>query len=526
MSGSSISLLGTNVSEQADNGFSLIAPGQLVFTSGGNVAINMAGGSLALYGAYAGGTLALTLTGNYTLNTTTVYDSLDIYNPISATGRVTLSASGNITQKVDASRDVSITTPVGLSATSTFGSLLLNDAGNGINAGNVTAGQVIDAGNNIGGSDSGSNSANGTNGGTNVNGYTVLNAPAGNVNFANTRDTILGGPAFYNSPNVPNYVYTGTPTALPNSYTSPDSTVYGTLTVNITDGHQANGHSALILAGRIYAQNRGSTDNVTNLIAAGNIENNAGSGTAIAGYQGSANNLALSSTYGDIGVNDGSNWSFGLGVDSGVLNLKAAAANQITLNPGAINFGIHNQSGPAISTTSGLLVFGNGTVTQSSGFSGNLVVGGSLDVHALGAITLDNPQNQVTGTAFFRTASNITFNNSVNTTIGRANAGGLDANNRPLTATNVTITVADPADQTMPTLTLANSIDTGTNNVTVPTSIDASGTVILSAYGGITDNFANTISTAGHVAAGGTFTATFPVRAASPSPIPPTSSAA
>ncbi len=104
-----------------------------------------------------------------------------------------------------------------------------------------------------------------------------------------------------------------------------------------------------------------------------------------------------------------------------------------------------------------------------------------------------------------RVTGNIAFTNSVNTSLMRANAGGLDGNNNPNQAGNVTIIVHDPSGNTTPTLTLGNSVDTDGNSIDHLTSIDSAGAVTLQADGDIRDGYdANdngTFAGAGHIVA-------------------------
>jgi filamentous hemagglutinin family protein len=309
-----------------------------------------------------------------------------------------------------------------------------------------------------------------------VTGYAIFNS-TGDTGYTNTVNTFLGGPDF--------------PTGAPNGYTPPTSVVGGNLDVEVNDANQTGGnHSLLVMTGRVDATGSG----VTILHATGDIDNNSGDGTIIAA------NMSLVSDFGAVGGNDGTDWSFGLGANSGVLNLHASAATGIVINPGDVNFGVTGIAG-GLSGTS-VLMFGNGVVTQNSDSSG-VINTGSLDIHALSTVSLTNANNVVTGEVDFRAPDDISFTNSVSTLLGRANSGNLDANNNPVPAGNVTIIVHDPSGATNPTLTLGNSIDTDVNNVDHVTSIEASGLVTLQADGNISDGYdaadSGTFASAGHV---------------------------
>jgi filamentous hemagglutinin family protein len=463
--GGSITMPNANILDQVvtatGNDTAVSAVGQLVFSAEGSASVNFAS-SLQLQGAYAqNGAVSITTTGSYTLqqggNTVTKYNEIDINNPITATGMVTLHAAGDVLQPiVDPSRDVPITTATGLVATSDHGNIVLNDGGNGAVT-DTGAGTVADGGNKVGG-------------------YVLLNS-SGDASFANTIATTLGTPvADDNDPGLYNFV------------------IGGNLSVTVADAPGGSASPALTLDGRLHVQGMGDTT----LHAAGDLINNNGDGTIYADH------LNLITDNGGIGTGS---WSFGDGAQNSVpLNLYIAtgSTSSAIINPGDVNFG-----GTALAATSGyavqtpyLLVFGNGTVTQDSATSGILQIG-AMDIHAANNVTLTNTLNAITGEVDFRTPGTISFTNSVNTFLARANGGSLDSSNNPNLAGAVTITVQDTGGQTQPTLTLGNSTDFDAGNAGHLTSIDSGGAVTLLADGAITDRYdpsdAATSASAGHV---------------------------
>ncbi|MGE4061455.1 MAG: MBG domain-containing protein, partial [Sphingomonadales bacterium] len=131
--------------------------------------------------------------------------------------------------------------------------------------------------------------------------------------------------------------------------------------------------------------------------------------------------------------------------------------------------------------------------------AGFVKAGGSLSVVAEeGDISLGNPVNAVKGDVDLTAGptydiedpipSDITFANSVNTTLVRAN-GGEKFGTYIEYAGNVTILVADPAGDTNPWLTIGNTsfVDEGDNKVN--SSINTVGNVILLAGGIVSDGF-------------------------------------
>ena len=485
--------------------------GQLSLTSSGNATVNFIT-PVDLYGVITGGAFSLTVFGDYSLNdaegvANTVYNAINLYNFINAGGDVTLHASGDIVQRTDIDRDVHIETPTGLHATSDNGSLYLDDGGN---LGDIQGEDIgFDTGNRIGGD---------------INGYSVFNS-AGDTFFTNTVDTIIGGHAYYpidektGDPVPPEYPFTGTPMAPPDKYESPNSTIGGNLKVRVVDFATPENHPVLVIAGRIHAENN--QGGYSALQASGDIANNNGAGTIIVGtVDGEYNDLSLISDFGSVGGNDGTSWSFGLGAENGTLNLHAEAENgSIIINPGDLNIGVDGLTGGVDSNY--VLIFGNGVVTQNADVTG-VITTTNLDVHSRNNVTLDNADNAVSGTADFyvadhydsemqkNVASDISFTNSVDTTITRASGSDVDLNGTSLRAGNVTITVHDPSGETTPSLKIGNREYTDKSGATVYSSIDSYGDVVLQADGGISDGYdANNIgsaASAGHVSASGSLT--------------------
>jgi hypothetical protein len=440
VNGNAISLPGANILEHTiastGNGSETAVTniGQLAFVSGTDATLNFAL-QVRLQAAIAGGALSVTTTGSYLLkdaanDPVTVYNAIDIYNPVTAAGLITLHAAGDIRQQVNASTDVHITTGAGLIATSDNGLLQLADGGHGI--GTVCNPCTADAGNQ-------------------VSGYGLFNS-LGNTNFTNTVSTTVG---------------------IPGSDSPQTSVIGGNLDVEVTDANQNvnNGHATLTMDGRVHTQQT-MVSGDTVLHAAGDLINNIGNGTII------ATNLSLVSDYGTVGAsNTNGYFAFGDGTDgNGVLNIHASAPNGgVVINPGNLNIGT-DLAGPGIQAQYAL-IFGNGTVTQNAGSTGTIVAG-SLDVHAAGSITLNNPNNAA-DTIAFTTASDVVFNNSVATTINRGSADH-DVNGNQLPAGNIDIEVADPSGITLPGIFVQG------NSLT--DSIDSTGTVLLHAAGAITSS--------------------------------------
>ncbi len=477
-------------------------PGQLAFVSGGDATFNFIT-PVDVYAAFSGGSISIAAFGNYVVNDQfdqpqTVENQIRIFNPVVADDFITLHASGDIRQMYSSNGDAHLQ-GIGLIATSDNGSLYLDDLGNG----------DTDLGNKVGGD---------------INGYVILNA-AGDAYFSNTVNTIMGGHAYYpidpetGEPVTPLYDFAGTPMAPPDKYESPHSYIGGNLKVRVADFAAPENNPVLVIAGRIHAEN--SQGGYSALQASGDIANNNGAGTIIVGTgDGEHNDLSLISDFGSVGGNDGTSWTFGLGAENGTLNLHAQAKNgSIIINPGDLNIGVDGLTGGVDSNY--VLIFGNGVVTQSADVTG-VITTTNLDVHSRNNVTLDNDYNAVSGSADFyvadhydsemqeNVASDISFHNSVDTTITRASGSDVDLNGTSLRAGNVTITVRDPSGETTPSLKIGNREYTDKNDATVYSSIDSYGDVVLQADGGISDGYdANNIgsaASAGHVSASGSLT--------------------
>jgi filamentous hemagglutinin family protein len=455
---------------------------QIALGSSGSFTLNTAS-SVALYAGNFGGNFTLNATGNITLsdaggNAVKRYNTIDLYNPVTSGGFVTLHATGDITQQIDGMRSVYIQAATGLSVTSDNGNIVLNDGGHA-SGGNFGA----DPGNQIGGD---------------INAYTVLNSPVGDASFTSTKDTIFGGPAYYPNGATPSFPFTGTPSAPPANYTSPDSYIGGNLTLTVTDANAAGPQPAvLVVAGRIHMQNR--NGGYSTVHASGDLDNNNGDGTLIAGLAGANSNLSLISDNRTIGSNDGTSWSFGDGADSGTLNLQALAPNgAIVINPGDLNIGIVGLGNGGLNAQS-VLIFGNGIVSQNNDASGTITTVTSLDIHALNDVILNNTANAVTTWTGFITPGNISYTNSLAATVIRA-GNGIDG-------TTGALNKAGDISITAPAITLGNSSFTYQPVVNGPvlnalTSLVSSGTVTLAATAGdVSDGYSTVPSTAGFVSA-------------------------
>jgi filamentous hemagglutinin family protein len=489
-----------------------LAGGTLTADSAGDAAFNFVT-PVAIEGAASGGDFSLTVTGETTLfdefgGEDSVPNSIEIIGKVIAADFIDLHAKGNIVQRVSADADVHLEA-IGLKAASELGSIDLDNGGNG----------TTDPGNKVGGD---------------INGYVTLNS-AGDAKFTNTVDTILGGPAYYpideetNEQVDPLYPFEGTPTLPPDGYIAPVSTIGGNLKVNIVDTLAPGNEPVLVIAGKVHAENNEGGYSV--LRAEGDIASNNGYGTIIVGTDGGEfNNLSLVSDQGTVGGNDGTEWVLGVGTQTGTLNLHAEAENgAIVLNPrGDLNIGIldgQNQPVPeldgGLTAGANVVIFGNGFVTQNLDSSGVIETGG-LDVHARDDVTLTNDFNKVTGSVDFyvaehfdgeaqqNVASDITFRNSVNTTVSRAAGDGDDANGAPKAAGNVTITVSNPFGEGTPSLTLGNRLYTNSKGQTFLVGIKAEGDVLLEADGGVFDGYIadvpETWGGAGNIAAEGNLT--------------------
>ncbi len=123
--------------------------GQLTFSSGGAANIQFAS-RIDLYAASAGGALTLTTVGSYNLNDAggnsfKNYNEIDIYSPVTATGLLTLHASGDILSELSSARDTHLA-GASLAATSDNGALTLGDIGHA-----SISGGPVDIGNQISG---------------------------------------------------------------------------------------------------------------------------------------------------------------------------------------------------------------------------------------------------------------------------------------------------------------------------------------------------------------------------------------
>ena len=400
-------------------------------------------------------TLDQALAPNGAVTLTSTAAGIDIDGPIVSGDTITLTAVGDIAQHPASGVDTSLFVTGNLLATSTTGELLLNDGGD----------DESDLGNRIGG-------------------YVLLNSAA-DTYFTNTQDTVLGG-VWY-------------PNGAPNGYQSPDSYIGGTLDVEVTNANEAEGSNArLILAGHVHVTGANS-DSPAILHAAGDIDNNSGSGDILADY------MSLVSDQGNIGGNDGTGWSFGLQGVTGTPNVHAEAPNgDLDINPGDINVGVSSLFNGGWLIGGSVTVFGNGLVSQNNDASGTIVTS-NLDIHALSDITLENANNAVSGNVSFLTPGAISFTNTLDTYLTRAN-NGLDSDGNILPATSIDITVHDPSGQTQPTLTIENGslyyTDADNNYQQVSTSVAVSDFAHIYADGGITDLAADYSESAGWLTVG------------------------
>jgi hypothetical protein len=154
----------------------------------------------------------------------------------------------------------------------------------------------------------------------------------------------------------------------------------------------------------------------------GNVYLDAGTSAVSGGPAANAGNITANNLYisaGAIFLADADVSSFSAAASNGTLDITTPGAVSISNFYGGSGFS--DSSGLSASLTAG------GGITQSVGTAGKITVAGDLAIDPAGPstdIVLTNAANAVTGTLTLNGSSNISFTNSVSTTLGTSAAGG------------------------------------------------------------------------------------------------------